>query len=478
MFFDFHCHPSFKTFLGNRQQSRRKNCWTTLNFDLDFKILDSQSSLSQVKSGGGGLIVCVLYGLESGFAGSGLIKLAAGLSPHVEKRFLQEIQWGEWGYNQLMMGDWQHLMLSQQISSERSFKLLSGMQQYDPGSDRIQVILAAEGGHNFYDSDQLPGLPAGIIENLLLHKQPGNPRLLYITLTHLQQSAYCTHAYGMKLIKNLVFYPTGKGINPLGRRFIRTALSNQNGPPIWIDIKHMSLWSRLEFYQLRNTEFPSAPIVATHMGITGVSYLNKPIKKIQTDRQSTCVEVFYFRQPGAVDTYFNPWSINLYDEDIREIMLSGGLIGLSLDQRILGFGNVSKELFSQDEFDPAEFQPIRRPRYHSMVSDHHNTRQKLRNWQIRYFCNNWLHVIKVGQLAVGGNAWDHVCIGSDFDGLIDPVDDFKSASRYKFIFGRLVEWMPVVAQAMGIAVPPNEVQQKVRGLVFDNAIKFLQEHYS
>ena len=477
MFFDFHCHPSFKTFLGNRQPQLRKDCWTTLDFDLDFKILDSQSSLSQVKNGGGTLIVCALYGLESGFAGSGLIKLAAGLSPHTEKRFLQEIEWGEWGYNQLMMGDWNHLMLSQNISSTKSFIHLSSINEYDPDSNQIQIILAAEGGHNFYDSDQIPGMPSGVIENLVFHKQPGNPRLLYVTVTHLQQSAFCTHAYGMKLIKNPVFLPTGKGLNPLGRSFIRAALNTQNGMPILVDVKHMSLQSRLEFYQLRSQEFPQSPIVATHMGITGLSYLRKPVKKIQTNLRTRCVEVFYFRSLGALDTYFNPWSINLYDEDIKEIMLSGGLIGLSLDQRILGCGNVSKEAFSMDEFKPDEFQPTKKPRYHMLAPDHHDTAKKFRDWQIRYFCNNWLHAVKIGFAVVGEDAWNHLCIGSDFDGLIDPIDDFKSAANYKFIFGRLVEWMPVMAQEMGVPVEVQDVQQRVKGLVFDNALTFLQEHY-
>jgi hypothetical protein len=273
MFFDLHCHPSFKTFLGNRQPQLRNNCWTDLNFKIDAKILDSQSSLSQIKIGQGKLIVCVLYGLENGFAGSGLIKLAAGLSPHIEKRFLLEIQKGEWGYNQLMLGDYRHLMLSNRISTEKSFKYLDSILQFNAGDPDIQVILAAEGGHNFYDSDQLPGQPEGIIENLQFHKQPGNPRLLYLTVTHLQQSAFCTHAYGMKLIKNPVFYPTGKGLFDLGKLFIRTALSNQNGQPILIDVKHMSLQSRLQYYLLRKTGFPGSPILATHMGVTCVSYL-------------------------------------------------------------------------------------------------------------------------------------------------------------------------------------------------------------
>lgn len=37
------------------------------------------------------------------------------------------------------------------------------------------------------------------------------------------------------------------------------------------------------------------------------------------------------------DFSFNPWSINLMDEDIIEILKSGGILGVSLDVRILGF---------------------------------------------------------------------------------------------------------------------------------------------
>ena len=475
--FDFHCHPSFKTFLGNRQASLRKNCWTTLNFDLDFKILDSQSSLSQVQKGKGQLIVAVLYGLESAFAGSGLIKLAAGLSPHVEKRFLQEIEWGEWGYNQLMMGDWQHLMDSKNIGPNKTFKPLKSIADYDPQTDQIQVILAAEGGHNFYDSDQLPGHPQGVLENLRFHKQPGSPRLLYVTLTHLQQSAFCTHAYGMKLIKNPAFNPTGRGLRPLGKSFIDEALTTQNGKRILIDVKHMSWQSRKEFYRYRDKEFPEVPIVATHMGVTGVSVLKKPVKKVKTRISDHCVQVSYYRVVGAIDTYFNPWSINLYDEDIEAIMQSGGLIGLSLDQRILGFGNVSKENFSMDEFLEKEFEYSKKPRYHPYVDYTKLPKKAFRDLQLRYFCNNWLHVVKVGIKKIGADAWNHICIGSDFDGLIDPLDDFKSAAHYSSLFARLVEVMPVVAQAMDLQVPPTEVQDKVRGLIFDNALSFLKEHY-
>ncbi len=477
MIFDLHCHPSFKTFLGNRVPDLRQDCWTTLNFDLDFNILDSQSSLTQIKIGGGRLVVCTLYALENAFAASGLIKLAAGLSPHVEKQFIREIHREEFGYRELMLGDYAHLMASGELSHEKSFKFLSSMDEYQEDFPGLQILLSVEGGHNFYADKQNPGAHGDILNSIRIHKQNANMRLLYITLTHLQQSAFCTHAYGMKIIKNRKFIPVGNGITGLGKSFIREALSSQNGREIYLDIKHMSLKSRKAYYRLHRQEFPDIPIIASHMGITGVSHTRKPVRKTQYNLKKQCVEVFYYRPPGLADTYFNPWSINLYDEDIREIMLSGGLIGLSLDQRILGCGRVSKELFSHQEFRPAEFGFTKRPKYHVLAQGHHNTPDKLKNWQMRHFCNNWLHAVKIGRQTIGDDAWDHICIGSDFDGLINPIDDITSASDYTFLHERLVEWLPPMAKAAGLLLEPSHVKHRISGLLFSNALRFLKVHY-
>ncbi len=477
MIFDLHCHPSFKTFLGNRIPEKRKDCWESVDFDVDLNILDSQSSLTQLKTGKAKIIVANLYGLENAFAKSGLIKLAAGLSKHAEKRFLQAIEKEKFGYFELMMGDYEHLAKSQEVGPGKTFKIIKSFNEYDENSDQIHALLAVEGGHNFYDDKQNFKDTNKVLENLRFFKNPANPRILYITLTHLAQSAFCTHAYGMKLIRNNDFYPAGKGLNNLGKTFIREALSNGNGPRIFIDIKHMSINSRLEYYQLRKNEFPNIPIIASHMGVTGLSYKNKTIKKVQANIKDRCIEVHYYRNKGVMDTYFNPWSINLYDEDIREIMNSRGLIGLSLDQRILGAGNVSKEVFSMQEFKSNEFQPIKRPSYHRLNPEHYKTVEDCKNWHIRHFLNNYLHIIKIGLDTIGEEAWNHVCIGSDFDGLIDPIDDMTSAANYQVLPKKLTDWFPLIAARIGILLSPHEIKEKVQKLLFDNAVNFLKTHY-
>ncbi len=183
MYVDIHCHPQFKTFIGSEHQVERKNCWTNLNYDLDFKILDSQSSLSQLVNGQVKLAVVPLYALENVFAKAKLIQLAAGLSYNAKKRFLQKIEHEEYGYFELMQADMNHLLSSANISADKQFTLLRSGSNFDPTSKNLQIMLCAEGGHNFYDNGQHFGQTQKVIDRLLYFKLPQSVRLVYITIT-------------------------------------------------------------------------------------------------------------------------------------------------------------------------------------------------------------------------------------------------------------------------------------------------------
>jgi microsomal dipeptidase-like Zn-dependent dipeptidase len=476
MYVDIHCHPQFKTFIGSEHQAERKNCWTNLNYDLDFKILDSQSSLSQLVNGQVKLAVVPLYALENVFAKAKLIQLAAGLSYNAKKRFLQKIEREAYGYFELMQADMNHLLSSANISPDKQFTLLSSGSQFDPTSKHLQIMLCAEGGHNFYDNGQRFGQTQKVIDRLLYFKLPQSPRLVYITITHLSHSEFCTHAFGMKMLKSNAFNPQGRGLSNLGKRFIREALSTTNGKRILIDAKHMSLLARQQFYALRAAEFPDAPIMASHMGLTGCSWQRKPVCKYKYDKKEACYEVTYYRQPGVLDTYFNPWSINLYDEDIEEILSSNGLIGLSLDQRILGCGKPAEELVSPDEFKDTDFTPVAEPRLHQLRVEDYDDPEEVKAWHLRHLCNHILHIVKVGQPNVGNRVWKQIAIGSDFDGLIDPINYTTHAGAFKFLFGGLVEWLPRMAIHAGVDLPPTDVQQVVKQVIGENAAAFLRKH--
>jgi microsomal dipeptidase-like Zn-dependent dipeptidase len=179
---------------------------------------------------------------------------------------------------------------------------------------------------------------------------------LYLTLVHMTQYPLTNHCYGMKLIKgNDEFKPSGFGLRTLGKQIIDLAYRNRSGEhQIYIDIKHMSLVARRQFYAYRKEKgYDKIPILATHMGLTGISWSNMAIAKLfnqRVIRKDGFIEVSYDRPPGIGSgrkgkTHFNPWSINLYDEEIIEIIESDGLIGISMDQRILGRSVCRRRVF-------------------------------------------------------------------------------------------------------------------------------------
>jgi len=62
-------------------------------------------------------------------------------------------------------------------------------------------------------------------------------------------------------------------------------------------------------------------------------------------------------------------------------------------------------------------------------------------------CFNILHVVWVGKTFTKTDPWKHLCIGSDFDGLIDPLINCRSADRFPNLEKSLVKWLPVAEKA-------------------------------
>lgn len=479
MFFDLHCHPSFKTVLYSEDPAKRErdgyDCWKDVNYLVDdvlpiddLSILDSQSSLSQLRDGNVNLIVAPLYGLENGFARAGIIRKAARFSRHADLKFIDRVGREKIGYHDLMWGDFDHLMRSDKPEEDKDFKVLRSMSEFD--SSKINILLAVEGGHNFYDTGQEMIDLDEALRRLKYFKSPNTERLLYITFTHLTRQEFCNHAYGMKLINDQRFAPNGDGITEPGKKFIRTALDNQFGQRILIDIKHMSLKARKQFYAMQAAEFPDAPIMATHMGMTGTSWDKKLVRRVKEAKKYDGYRVTYHKTSGALDTDFNPWSINLYDEDIEAIVGSGGLIGLSLDQRILGCTGSSPEYISKKEFTAAQFKEVDKPKNDRKIPATVSVRKERRH--LRHLCNNLVHIAKVA----GDKAWKHVCIGSDYDGLINAINGCKDSSEIKNLFSDMVDELPEIADSAG--VPLNDVQGKLRDFLFNNGKDFLEKHFN
>jgi microsomal dipeptidase-like Zn-dependent dipeptidase len=138
----------------------------------------------------------------------------------------------------------------------------------------------------------------------------------------------------------------------------------------------------------------------------------------------------------------------LYDEDIENIFLSEGIIGLSFDQRILGFADDSGltnvivphdvEYISHQE-SAFFFGPT--PEYLNVWPDDTNVwasedfadlePAEYPDLQRRFLVNNIMHILWVASrhsLIGIDKAAKQICIGTDFDGLINAIDCCKDAN--------------------------------------------------
>ncbi len=494
-YIDFHCHPSLKTYLGEYEEKHRDNCWEEIDISglvewIDMllgNIIDSQSSLSQHYKGRVKLLVAGIYPTEIPILTGELIKidnkvanilLASYLIPELSHPLLKAITSKRIGYSQAFDDLKNHLLKSRNI--EKGFHLVHSAS--DIKENTLNVILSIEGAHALmHDTDNYTDEE---VVNRLDSLKKGSERYLYLTLTHITRNPVCNHAWGIKDIKDDRFIPVDYGISDLGKKIIDKALENTNTKRVYIDVKHMSLRARLQYYDLLKSKYNNRiPVIASHTGVTGVSYRNLPVYEYHYKKRKKCVQVEYYIPEGLMSAYFNPWSINLYDEEINIIIESGGLIGINLDERIIGTKHNKKknriEYFSESEFE--EFKPAidenldffkSRLNYAKAVND---DPLLMINRDLKHLCNNILHIVKIG----GKRAWDHICIGSDFDGLVNAVECCKTAEKYEKLERRLERMLPKMAESdKHTNYYTDNIEDKVSRIMYKNAGRFISTNFT
>ncbi|MBK7477297.1 MAG: hypothetical protein IPI11_15335 [Haliscomenobacter sp.] len=279
-----------------------------------------------------------------------------------------------------------------------------------------------------------------------------------------------------------------RGFSPAGFRAIQHLLAvrvNEDssvedepalGRRIWIDTKHMSASSRLEFYdriirpynrsggrkEAANGMAPQGciPVIASHSGYSGRQTL---LDQIQ--------DYFLENDENAPGNPFNPWNINLCDEDLEVICQSGGLIGLNLDQRILG---IMYRLRLRHVLFPAAFMPKKERKMDSVeliLSNILGMANGVKNRGIG------LHAYRPD----GFSFWNCICIGSDFDGGIDPINDYATVLHYEKLRTDLGERMRQhiqtgVFQEFGIT--EDNLEAVLDLFFFQNALQFLKRHFA
>lgn len=557
-FFDFHLHPTFKKFIcqfeatyptGRTVQELVSPFDLTSPlvhlFDDEFlHILGSQACVEQLDAGPLTLGVAAIAPIERFFTNkddSGLFGkiLNSGLTKPLDLTYMNRVRDGQISYYQLFIRE---VNIYKFLQDQNRLRLLTRLAPnvLNTPSGIPTLALGMEGGHSLCrtlvnrpgqadtslavtpgkaDSlsrdftDHFTNDPAQSLRQLQQALWEQNLDLCYLVLTHLStidQQLLATHAFGLKMIKDVSCFPIGNGITLKGLQVIDAAygltvqINNQTHPaPVLIDIKHMSLKSRLDFYAYRRKKNYTLPIVASHVGVTGYSVsgwqdaldeasliksptgTGEPMAQINVHRKIAGVW-------GVINRTFtyNAWSINLMDEDIEEVLNSNGLIGVSLDVRILGWQD-SLSKGDKDEFMSAEEFRVFFPERFQQLSGSAPESEFLPTREERHplaLCFNILHIVSVGRIRTTQDPWKQICIGSDFDGLINPVINCRNVSQLPVLQENLIRWLPIAEKAYRDEnggspvlvrnqqgeVDMDQLKDIVQNLVFANGERFLK----
>ncbi len=511
-FFDFHLHPVFKKFICKYEDtypSTRPLADLTGQFELTshivrlldkelLHILGSQSCVDQLDEGHLALGVAAIAPIERLFTNKddgGLFGkiLNSGLTKPLDLTYMNRVREGQVSYYQLLIRE---INIYKRLHDDGRLHMLNRQSPaFDTSRSKSNLALSLEGGHGLCRtlignpgqadtslivtsadslSDdftaQFTSNPAQSLQQLQQALWDQKLDLCYLVLTHLShidEQPLATHAYGMKMIKDVSSYPMGNGLYLKGRQVIDAAYTlevNVKGTktpaPVLIDVKHMSLKSRLDFYSYRREKGYQLPIIASHVGVTGYSLSawkealdeanpmrlpsGEPVVTINVQRKTA-------GSWGVINKEFtyNAWSVNLMDEDIEAVLQSDGLIGVSLDVRILGWHDIltkdeQEEYMSAEEFRfffPERFQQFGLPAPESKFMPTREERHPLA------LCFNLLHIVSVGNIRTDKDPWLQICIGSDYDGLINPVINCRSVSQLPELESNLIRWLPIAERA-------------------------------
>lgn len=366
-----------------------------------------QSDFTSLAKGGADIVVVSLCGFEKGFVmtklGTSLVgdvvgNLVTGLGKkridHIQQMndYFTDLQTEYEFYKQLdghkvrVDGKWHRYKI---VSSFNEIE-----ENRDPDVKTIFVILSIEGTHVFNTGLKMMGRdadPDEVLDNIDKVKQ-WDHRLYMVGLTHHFDNEMVGHAQSLHGVVRKMCDQTenmNEGFNDLGWQMLRKLFDNTNGRRTVIDLKHMSVKTRKEYYDFLDREHPDEiiPLVVSHGAVNG---LRSFTEKVEDDP---------FTQGK-----FQPDDINIFDEEIVRIARSGGLLGIQFDER-----RVASEMELKKT---GRYLDRRRMLFH----------------QSRLIWNQIQHIAEV----LNRNnlfAWNIQCIGSDYDGMVNPLNGFWTAEE-------------------------------------------------
>ncbi|WP_298754724.1 membrane dipeptidase [uncultured Psychroserpens sp.] len=266
----------------------------------------------------------------------------------------------------------------------------------------------------------------------------------FITLAHHFYNEICGHARSISI--GLIKKNQNRGLNTditdLGFKVIDKLLDNSAGKRIFIDIKHMSKASRTSYYKLLETTYSNQdiPIIVSHGAVNG--------KRSISESNSS---------DTPLGKYFRADDINFYDSEILRIAKSKGIFGLQLDERRIA----SKKAIRSSRI----YWPSKKRRYR-------NKSELI-----------WRQIQHIAELLDKNDlfCWETIAIGSDFDGIVNPIKGLWTAENIKDIKPYLIEKAQDYLNANVTKLQArNQISASeiIDRVLFINANEFLKQYFN
>ncbi|MEP7106775.1 MAG: hypothetical protein ABI760_02310 [Ferruginibacter sp.] len=499
-FVDIHCHSSIKayarSFRGNAGEQSSdpedsSSIWHRDAPSLFDKIKNFIASLTNfIQSDATSLIrgrVCVVclsfYPQEKGFF---INKVGTGIVSDALTKLASEFGQERIDHLQELESYWEDLKLEMDFlrQQENVIMNIDGKQvtyqiarsyadieiadrEGKLGETKIIFVPTIEGAHifdqvmNCYEpADRFPG---GIPDDRLLvtlqrvkelrNSKDGLIKPAFITFAHHFWNGLCGHQRSLAgLVKCIINQENGLGggFKSAGIEVARAMLreeTDENGnqvPPILIDIKHMSRKSREDYFEFLKNDFGdrNIPIIVSHGGVTGLS---KPGGNKIT--------------PAAQEGLYMEDAINFFDDEILKVEQSGGLFGIQLDERRIG----SKQALKSARGN------IKR-------------RDILFAWS-KLVWNQVRHIAEVLDMD-GKYAWSIQALGTDFDGIIDPINGYWTAKDLDdlddYLLKHVFDYLKGIKKPCTLTQERNKTvsaEEVVERIMTSNALNFLSKIY-
>jgi microsomal dipeptidase-like Zn-dependent dipeptidase len=429
---DIHCHPSLKPYSKsfkynpikhNALDPNRKNSiwhYSPPNFLEKFmnRLVTltkfTQTDLTALAKAKSKVVVIALYPFEKHFFDKNilglkgitdvLVNLAASISQsridYVRSNkdyfvdLMDEYRYYEQLHNQVERIDgkiYTYRLVRSFNDIETNFKTETDTKKI------INIVVTIEGGHSFNTGIDINKDMASRVEvlNNIKAIKDWEYRPLFLTLAHHFYNELAGHARSISIgmLKKNQNRGLNTSITDLGYEAIDLLLDNTEGKRIPIDVKHLSTASRKAYYKLLETKYASEkiPIVASHGACTGQRSI---VQWDQTD------------YPEHAEWFCNI-DINFYDDELVRIAKSNGIFGIQLDERRIG----SKKAISKSKV----YFP--------------NKRKML----IKKALLVWRQVVHIAEVLdkEGLFGWGIQTIGSDFDGIVNPINGLWTAENMK-----------------------------------------------